>query len=139
MNDPNAQTLNKSLRPRHLTMISMGGIIGAGLFVGSSTAIAATGPAIIFSYLMAGLLILLVMRMLAEMASAAPEAGSLTEYARLGVGHWAGFVSGWLYWYFWVIVVGIEAIIGGGIMAEWIPLPAWQIGMGLLVLLTAVT
>lgn len=138
MNDPNTQTLNKSLRPRHLTMISMGGIIGAGLFVGSSTAIAATGPAIIFSYLMAGLLILLVMRMLAEMASAAPEAGSLTEYARLGIGHWAGFVSGWLYWYFWVVVVGIEAIVGGGIMAEWIPLPAWQIGMGLLVLLTAV-
>lgn len=133
-----APALSKSLRPRHLTMISMGGIIGAGLFVGSSTAIAATGPAIIFSYLMAGLLVLMVMRMLAEMASAAPEAGSLTEYARLGLGHWSGFVSGWLYWYFWVVVVGIEAIIGGTILQEWIPLPHWQIGLVLLVLLTGV-
>lgn len=130
--------LRRSLRSRHLTMISMGGIIGAGLFVGSSAAIAATGPAIIFSYLMAGLLILLVMRMLAEMAAAAPEAGSLTELARSGLGHWAGFVSGWLYWYFWVVVVGIEAIVGGTIVAEWLPLPHWQIGLALLMLLTGV-
>ncbi len=121
--------LARSLRSRHVTMISIGGIIGAGLFVGSSAAIAATGPAIIVSYLLAGLVILLVMRMLSEMAAAYPRVGSFTEYARLALGPWAGFVSGWLYWYFWVVVVPIEAIAGAAIMPSWLPLPSWQIGL----------
>ena len=63
---------------------------------------------------MAGALILLVMRMLAEMSTAFPGVGSFTEYARLGLGHWAGFTSGWLYWYFWAIVVAIETVAGLG-------------------------
>jgi gamma-aminobutyrate permease len=130
--------LSRGLRSRHVTMISIGGIIGAGLFVGSSAAIAAVGPAVIVSYLLAGVVILFVMRMLAEMVMAVPDAGSFTEYARLGLGHWAGFICGWLYWYFWVVVVGIEAIAGAKILAEWIALPVWQIGLVLLVILTAV-
>ena len=88
--------LGKALAARHVAMISIGGIIGAGLFVGSSAAIHSIGPAVIVSYGLAGLMILLVMRMLSEMAMAAPEVGSFTEYARLGLGHWAGFTSGWL-------------------------------------------
>jgi AAT family amino acid transporter/GABA permease len=119
-------------------MISIGGIIGAGLFVGSSTAISAAGPAIIISYILAGLVILLVMRMLSEMAAANPHIGSFTEYTRLGLGHWAGFVNGWLYWYFWVVVVAIEAIAGARLIHLWLPLPVWQIGLALLVVLTAV-
>lgn len=130
--------LAKSLRQRHVTMIAIGGIIGAGLFVGSSAAIAAVGPAIIVSYLLAGLVILLVMRMLSEMASAYPHAGSFTEYPRLALGHWGGFVTGWLYWYFWVVVVAIEAIAGAQILNLWLPLPVWQLGLGLMVLLTVV-
>jgi GABA permease len=130
--------LSKSLRARHVTMISMGGIIGAGLFVGSSAAIAAAGPAIIVSYLLAGVVMFLVMRMLSELACLHPGVGSFTEYARLGLGDWAGFVSGWLYWYFWVVVVAIEAIAGASIIAQWIPLPQWQIGLALMVVLTIV-
>jgi len=130
--------LARSLRSRHVTMISIGGIIGAGLFVGSSAAIAAAGPAITLSYVLAGSVILLVMRMLGEMASLTPGQGSFTEYARLGLGNWAGFVTGWLYWYFWVVVVAIEAIAGAAIIAEWLPLPEWQIGLALMVLLTIV-
>jgi GABA permease len=131
-------SLSRGLLARHVTMISMGGIIGAGLFVGSSAAIAAVGPAVIVSYVLAGIVILFVMRMLAEMVTAAPEAGSFTEYARLGLGHWAGFVSGWLYWYFWVVVVAIEVVAGAQIMHEWIDVPVWQIGLVLLIALTAV-
>src|SRR3546814_8802927 len=89
-------------------MISIGGIIGSGLFVGSSAAIAATGPAIVISYAIAGILILLVMRMLADMALAAPGAGSFTEHIRIGLGDWAGFVSGWLYWIFWMLAIALE-------------------------------
>jgi GABA permease len=82
--------LSHSLKPRHITMISIGGMIGAGLFVGSSASIAATGPAIVLSYLITGTLVLLVMRMLGEMAVALPALRSFTEYARVGLGPWAG-------------------------------------------------
>lgn len=130
--------LKRSLRSRHVTMIAMGGIIGAGLFVGSSTAIATVGPAAVVSYALAGAVVLVVMRMLSEMAAARPGLGSFTEYIRLGLGDWAGFVAGWLYWYFWVVVVAIEAIAGAAILAQWIALPTWQIGLVLMVLLTGV-
>ncbi len=130
--------LSKSLLSRHVVMISIGGIIGAGLFVGSSTAIASVGPAVIFSYGLAGLVVLVVMRMLSEMAAATPGLGSFTEYIRLGLGDWAGFVSGWLYWYFWVVVVAIEAIAGASILSQWIALPTWQIDLALMLLLTGV-
>jgi GABA permease len=130
--------LSRSLRRRHLTMISIGGIIGAGLFVGSSAAINATGPAIILSYLLTGMLILLVMRMLGEMAVALPQVRAFTEFARVGLGSWAGFVAGWLYWYFWIITVAVEAIAGANILHSWISLPAWQLGLALMAVMTGV-
>jgi GABA permease len=120
-------------------MISIGGIIGAGLFVGSSTAIIAAGPAVFISYAITGLLILLVMRMLGEMATALPNVRSFTEFARAGLGDGAGFVIGWLYWYFWVLVVPVEAIAGAKILQTWIPfLSPLQIGLGLMTIMTAV-
>src|SRR5512146_62913 len=97
MNEP--PVLSRSLRARHVAMISIGGIIGAGLFVGSSAAIAATGPAVIVSYLIAGLLIFLSMRMLGELALANPDVGFFTDYARKILGHGWGFVAGGLYCY----------------------------------------
>jgi GABA permease len=130
--------LSRSLQGRHLTMISIGGIIGAGLFVGSSTAIIAAGPAIFMSYAITGLLILLVMRMLGEMATALPHVRSFTEFARAGLGEGAGFVVGWLYWYFWVLVVPVEAIAGAKILQTWIPLSPLQIGLGLMTIMTGV-
>jgi L-asparagine transporter-like permease len=133
-----AHELSRSLRPRHVTMISIGGIIGAGLFVGSSAAIAATGPAIVLSYLLTGVLILLVMRMLGEMAVALPNVRAFTEFARTGLGPWAGFVAGWLYWYFWIITVAVEAIAGANILHSWLPLPSWQLGLGLMAVMTGV-
>ena len=130
--------LSRSLQPRHVTMISIGGIIGAGLFVGSSAAIAATGPAIVLSYLITGTLVLLVMRMLGEMAVALPAVRSFTEFARAGLGPWAGFVAGWLYWYFWIIVVPVEAIAGANILHAWLGLPAWLLGIVLMAIMTGV-
>ncbi|HEY3785370.1 MAG TPA: amino acid permease [Steroidobacteraceae bacterium] len=130
--------LSRSLRPRHVAMISIGGIIGAGLFVGSSVAIVATGPAIVLSYLLTGTLILLVMRMLGEMAVALPNVRAFTEFARVGLGSWAGFVAGWLYWYFWIVTVAVEAIAGATILHSWIALPTWELGLGLMAVMTAV-
>jgi GABA permease len=130
--------LSRSLKGRHLTMISIGGIIGAGLFVSSSTSIIAGGPASFISYAITGLLILLVMRMLGEMATALPNVRSFTEFARAGLGEGAGFVVGWLYWYFWVLVVPVEAIAGAKILHSWIPLPPLPIGIGLMTVMTGV-
>jgi GABA permease len=79
-------------------MISLGGIIGAGLFVGSSVAINATGPMVIITYALTGLMVLIVMRCLGEMAVSRPDIRSFTEFSRAGLGEWAGFVVGWLYW-----------------------------------------
>jgi GABA permease len=133
-----ADGLKRSLAPRHVTMISMGGIIGAGLFVGSSAAISAGGPAIVLSYLLAGILVLLIMRMLGEMAVALPQVRSFSEFARAGLGDWAGFLAGWLYWYFWVVVIPIEAIAGAKILHDWIALPEWGLGLTLMALMTGV-
>jgi len=131
--------LSRSLKPRHITMISLGGIIGAGLFVGSSAAIHAAGPGILLSYLITGGLLLLVMRMLGEMAMALPHIRSFTEFSRAGLGHWAGFVAGWLYWYFWIVTVAVEAIAGANILASWLPgLPTWALGLVLMAVMTAV-
>ena len=130
--------LSRSLKGRHLTMISIGGIIGAGLFVGSSTSIIAGGPASFISYAITGLLILLIMRMLGEMTTALPAVRSFTEFARAGLGEGAGFVVGWLYWYFWVLTVPVEAIAGAKILHLWIPLPPLQIGILLMTVMTGV-
>ena len=131
--------LSRSLRSRHVAMISIGGIIGAGLFVGSSAAMAAIGPAVICSYAAAGLLIFLSMRMLGELALANPEVGFFTDYARKVLGHGWGFVGGWLYWYFWIVAVAVEALAGAIIVHEqWLALPVWAIGLILLACLTVV-
>jgi L-asparagine transporter-like permease len=130
--------LSRSLQPRHITMISIGGMIGAGLFVSSSAAIAATGPAIVVSYLITGTLVLLVMRMLGEMAMTLPKVRSFSEFARAGLGPWGGFTAGWLYWYFWMIVVPVEAIAGANILHNWLGLPPLLLGLILMGVMTAV-
>lgn len=131
--------LSRSLKSRHVSMITFGGIIGAGLFVGSSTAISTIGPAAVLSYALAGFLVLLVMRMISEMAMAMPGVQTFPDFARVGVGEWAGFLVGWLYWYFWVVVIAIEAIAGAKIINGWFPqFEVWEIGVVLMALLTAV-
>lgn len=130
--------LNAGLKQRHMTLIAIGGTIGAGLFVGSGVVIHAAGPAALISFLLAGVLIMFVMRMLGEMATARPAVGSFYEYARLGLGDWAGFVIGWLYWYFWVVVVAIEAVAGAAVLGKWLPdAPVWLVSLILLVVMTA--
>ncbi|MEQ4564754.1 amino acid permease [Paenarthrobacter sp. CAP02] len=131
------QQLSKSLKPRHLSMIAIAGVIGAGLFVGSGAAIQQAGPGILVAYLAAGLVVILVMRMLGEMAAANPETGSFSTYADKALGRWAGFSIGWLYAWFWIIVLGIEATAGAAIMHRWVPgVDQWVWALVLMVLLT---
>jgi GABA permease len=130
--------LQKGLKQRHLTMIAIGGVIGAGLFVGSGAVMKDAGPAAFVSYAITGLLIILIMRMLGEMATANPSTGSFADYSRRALGGWAGFSVGWLYWYFWVIVVGFEAVAGADILRYWFAdVPLWIFALGLMALMTA--
>lgn len=132
--------LSKSLLARHLVMISIGGIIGGGVFVGSSGAIATIGPAVVLSYISAGLVVFGVITILARMAMDQPGLGSFTEYVRTALGNGAGFIAGWLYWWFWVVVVAYEALVGAQIVqTAWFPnLEVWQLGLGLMTVLTLV-
>lgn len=136
-NAPPARTLTRSLKPRHLSMIAIAGVIGAGLFVGSGAAIRQAGPGILVAYAAAGVVVILVMRMLGEMAAASPETGSFSAYADRALGRWAGFSIGWLYAWFWIIVLGVEATAGAAIVHRWVPvIDQWVWALLLMVLLT---
>ncbi|TCM68026.1 gamma-aminobutyrate:proton symporter (AAT family) [Acinetobacter calcoaceticus] len=117
-----SNVLSSSLQTRHLTMMSIAGVIGAALFVGSGRIIAEAGPAAILAYLAGGALVVFIMRMLGEMAATSPDTGSFSTYADRAIGRWAGFTIGWLYWWFWVLLMAWEAYIAGLILNEWFPL-----------------
>lgn len=136
--DTRATSLARNLRPRHVAMITFGGIIGAGLFVGSSSAISKGGPGVILVYAVSGLLVFLVMRMLGEMAMARPGQGTFVEYSALALGRWAGFVNGWLYWYFWVFTVGAETVAGARLIHDiGVDIPVSALGFILVAVMTA--
>lgn len=130
--------LQAGLKNRHLSMIAIGGVIGAGLFVGSSTGIATAGPGILLSYALVGTLVVLVMRMLGEMSAANPTSGSFSAHADRALGRWAGFSIGWLYWFFWVVVLAVEATAGAKILEGWVPaVPQWGWALIVMIVLTA--
>ncbi|THA73931.1 amino acid permease [Streptomyces sp. A0592] len=129
--------LKAGLKNRHLSMIAIGGVIGAGLFVGSGGGIAKAGPAILISYALVGAMVVFVMRMLGEMAAASPNSGSFSAYADRALGRWAGFSIGWLYWFFWVVVLAVEATAGAAILENWIPaVPQWAWALIVMAVLT---
>ncbi|MFG2135661.1 amino acid permease [Streptomyces sp. NPDC048650] len=112
--------LSHGLKQRHLSMIALGGVIGAGLFVGSGVGIAAAGPAIVLLFVGAGALVMLIMRMLGEMSAARPSTGSFSVHAEEEIGSWAGATSGWMYWLMLCAGVAAEATAAGTIMHTWV-------------------
>ncbi|MER5516128.1 amino acid permease [Streptomyces sp. NPDC002763] len=119
-------SLSHGLKQRHLSMIALGGVIGAGLFVGSGAAIAAAGPSVVVAYALSGLLVMLVMRMLGEMSAAHPSSGSFSAHAERAIGPWAGFTAGWSFWVLLCTAVGLEGIGAAKIVTGWLPgTPEW--------------
>lgn len=118
--------LTHGLKQRHLSMIALGGVIGAGLFVGSGAGIASAGPSIVLAYGASGLLVMLVMRMLGEMSAANPASGSFSVHAERAIGPWAGFTAGWAFWVLLCVAVGLEGIGAAQIVSGWLPgTPEW--------------
>ncbi|WP_338652407.1 amino acid permease [Lysinibacillus sp. Y5S-8] len=129
--------LQRGLKKRHMTMIAIAGVIGAGLFMGSGSVINLAGPGAILSYIFAGIIVVLVMRMLGEMAAVNPTSGSFAHYAHEAIGPWAGFMIGWLYWFFWVIAIALEATAAAAIIQYWYDgMPLWLLSLLLTVALT---
>ena len=123
--EPDA-SLTHGLKQRHLSMIALGGVIGAGLFVGSGAGIAAAGPSIVLAYTLSGLLVMLVMRMLGEMSAAYPSSGSFSAHAERAFGPWAGFTAGWSFCILLCTAVGLEGIGAAKIVTGWLPgTPEW--------------
>ncbi|MGZ4031057.1 MAG: amino acid permease, partial [Tumebacillaceae bacterium] len=115
------QELARSLKARHIMMIALGGAIGAGMFKGSSSAISAAGPGVVFAYLIGGIILLFVMQGLAEMAVNNPKAATFRELLEPILGRFAGYFSGWMYWLDWVLVMAAETAAAAVFLQYWFP------------------
>jgi AAT family amino acid transporter len=100
--------LKKELSARHILMIAMGSAIGTGFFFGTGQAIHLAGPSILLAYLLGGMVMYIIVRALGEMSVAEPNSGSFSYYAYRYIGHYAGFISGWNYWFNYIIVCMLE-------------------------------
>lgn len=114
--------LKRNLKARHLSMISLGGTIGTGLFLASGGAIHQAGPGgALVAYAAIGLMVYYLMTSLAEMAAYMPVAGSFRVYATKFVDPSFGFAIGWNYWYNWAITIAAELAAAVLIMKFWFP------------------
>jgi arginine/ornithine permease len=119
--------LTRALKSRHIFMLSLGGVIGTGLFMGSGVTINQGGPmGAILAYLVAGLLMYLVMVCLGELSVQMPVSGSFQAHATKFIGPATGFMIGWVYWMSWATTVGLEFTAAGMLMTRWFPeVPIW--------------
>ncbi|MEU9128536.1 amino acid permease [Kitasatospora sp. NPDC048540] len=128
----------RGLGSRQIQMIAIGGAIGTGLFLGAGTAISKAGPSLILSYAVAGLVIFVIMRALGELLTYRPVSGSFAEYAREFLGPFAGYVTGWTYWLFWVVTGMAETTAAAVYVRFWAPgIPQWASALVFLVILYA--
>jgi len=119
--DEHGTGLKRSLGAGQMAMIALGGAIGTGLFMGSKLGIAMAGSSVIISYLIGGLIALLVMGALAQMTVRHPLAGSFGLFAQKYLGNYAGFLTRYLYWSALVLAVGTEVAVVGDYMQLWFP------------------
>lgn len=131
-----ATDLSRNLRNRHIQLIAIGGTIGVGLFLGSARAIHSAGPALILAYAVGGVAIFFIMRALGELLTYRPVAGSFATYADEFCGPFAGFVTGWSYWFAWVVTAMAELTAIGIYVRFWFPaVPQWLPALVALLLL----
>jgi amino acid transporter, AAT family len=128
--------LSRSLKDRHIQMIAIGGAIGVGLFLGAARAIQKAGPGLMLSYILGGIVIFFIMRALGELLLHRPVAGSFATYAEEFVSPFAGFATGWSYWFMWVVVGMAEITAVAVYINYWFPaVPQWLPALITLVIL----
>ncbi|MGS2777561.1 amino acid permease [Robertmurraya sp. GLU-23] len=134
-----SEKLQRGLDNRHIQLIALGGAIGVGLFYGSSATIQMAGPAILLSYLIGGIVIFTIMRALGEMAVDEPISGSFSSYAHRYLGPFAGYLTGWTYWFMWVVVGMAEITVIGVYVNYWFPdIPQWVTALATLIVVTLI-
>lgn len=120
--DQGKHELKKDLRARHLSMISLGGAIGTGLFLASGSTVAGAGPAgALLAYVLIGIMVYFLMTSLGEMSAYMPDSGSFSTYSTKFVDRSFGFATGWNYWYNWAITLAFEVSAAAVIMKYWFP------------------
>ena len=129
------QELKRDLKNRHVQLIAIGGTIGTGLFLGSGKAIQLAGPSIIFAYLIVGIALFFVMRALGELLLSNAGYQSFTDFAADYIGPWAGFVTGWTYWFCWIMTAMADIIAVGVYVQYWFDIPQWIPALVVLIIL----
>lgn len=119
------EELKRDLKNRHVQLIAIGGTIGTGLFLGSGKAIQLAGPSIIFAYLIVGIAVFFVMRALGELLLSKAGYQSFTDIAEEYLGPRAAFVTGWTYWFCWIMVAMADVIAVGLYVQYWFDIPQW--------------
>ena len=119
------QELKRDLKNRHVQLIAIGGTIGTGLFLGSGAAIEKAGPSILFVYLIIGVALFFVMRALGELLLSNSRYQSFNDFAVDYIGPWAGYVTGWTYWFCWIMTAMADIIAVGMYVQYWFDVPQW--------------
>lgn len=102
------ENLERGLKNRHIQLIGLGGAIGVGLFLGSATAIELAGPSVLLTYIIGGIAIYFIMRALGELSVAYPVSGAFSAHAARFLGPKWGYLTGWTYWYMWMVTCMAE-------------------------------
>lgn len=124
--EDSSQKLRRNLNNRHIQLIAIGGAIGTGLFMGSGKTISLAGPSIVFVYMLIGFMLFFVMRAMGEILLSNLKYKSFSDFAADLLGPWAGFFTGWTYWFCWV-VTGIADIVAitAYLQFWWPDFPLW--------------
>ncbi|MEG0450206.1 MAG: amino acid permease [Lysinibacillus sp.] len=133
------QKLQRTMTARHITMMALGGAIGAGLFKGSSAAIDMAGPAVLLAYLVGGIILLFVMQGLAEMAVRNSEARTFRDLVQSILGKYPAYFLDWIYWKMWVLNIAAESVVAAIFLQYWLPdTPIWILALSVSILVTAI-
>lgn len=115
-------SLKKSLKSRHMIMITIGGMIGTALFVATGAAVHDAGPGgAVFAYGVMAFMVYFLMTGLGEISTQMPHSGSLSVYTARFYDKATGFAMGWTYWYSWAITFAFELSAAAIVMKYWLP------------------
>ena len=114
-------SLQRNLHNRHIQLIAIGGAIGTGLFMGSGKTISLAGPSIIFVYMIIGFMLFFVMRAMGELLLSNLEYKSFSDFAADLLGPWAGYFTGWTYWFCWVVTGIADVVAISSYFQLWFP------------------
>jgi len=113
--------LRRGLRSYQLSMISIGGVIGVGLFLGAGATVSLAGPAVVLAYALGGAVMFAIMLALGEMTVARPAPGAFRVHADLTFGPYLAFTTGWMYYLSWLGTMAAEIVAATTYLDRWFP------------------